>query len=98
VRWAVAIGVIAITVAAAVYVHQRQVPTFQQVAEACRDSAGNIAEQNPAACFGLDETLVPAHRETTGARHPTWEDPVAVLLAIGGVAVAVGIITTGRAA
>jgi hypothetical protein len=30
--------------------------------------------------------------------HPSWEDPVAVLLAIGGVAIAVGIVSTGRSA
>ena len=28
--------------------------------------------------------------------HPSWEDPVAVLLALGGLAVAVGIGATGR--
>jgi hypothetical protein len=26
-------------------------------------------------------------------RHPSWEDPVAVMIALGGVAVAVGIVT-----
>lgn len=33
---------------------------------------------------------------TTVRNHPSWEDPVAVLLAVGGVAVAVAIIATGR--
>ena len=28
--------------------------------------------------------------------HPSWDDPVAVLLAVGGLAVAVGIVATGR--
>jgi len=28
-------------------------------------------------------------------RHPAWEDPVAVLVALGGVAVALGIVTNG---
>lgn len=62
-RLAAAIAVIAVTLSAAVYVHQR-----------------NVRRPGCAA---------------TGAiigyckYHPSWEDPVAVLLAVGGIAVAV---------
>jgi hypothetical protein len=36
--------------------------------------------------------LYGSHPATTIRRHPSWEDPVAVLIAIGGIAIAVGII------
>ena len=29
-------------------------------------------------------------------KHPAWEDPMAVLIALGGVAIAAGILTIGR--
>ncbi len=60
-------GVIAVTLAAAVYVHERRLPEF-------------------AGCN---------HRAACMYR-PGWEDPVAVLVALGGIAVAVGIVTYRR--
>lgn len=39
-----------------------------------------------------------AEPTSTALRHPSWEDPAAVLIAIGGIAIAVGIVLTGRKA
>ena len=72
-RLALAIGVISVTLAAAVYVHERLVTPF---------SCGTPT-------FGL---TCPANDEVAGIPYrPSWKNPVAVLLAIGGIAVAVGI-------
>lgn len=68
-RLAAAIGVIAVTLAAAVYVHERKV-----LRQGC--SVESIASF----CFV----------------RPSWEDPVAVLLALGGIAVATGIGASGN--
>ncbi len=75
-RLALAIGVIAITLAAAVYVHQRHVTG---VYTAC-------IPNHPSS------TVYRCHYTTgiTAKVHPSWEDPVAVLLALGGIAVAAG--------
>jgi hypothetical protein len=78
VRYALAIAVIAVTLAAGVYVHQRH--TFGGFA-----GSGCNSYFSDSNCVSISV-------------HPTWEDPVAVLIAIGGVAVAVGIIATRRSA
>lgn len=70
-RMALAIAVIAVAWAAAIYVHQRHFVT---------DNCGYLPDSN---CGSV-------------THHPSWEDPAAVLLALGGVAVAVGIVATGR--
>ena len=69
-RLAGAIAVIAVTLSAAVYIHERTL-----ISPACT-SFGRLAVATVSACH------VP----------PSWENPVAVLLAIGGVAMAVGIV------
>ena len=61
-RYALAIAVVAVAWAAALYVHQRQV----------------LATVNYASA-------------TATYAHPSWEDPAAVLIALGGLAVAVAI-------
>ena len=52
---------------------------------------------------GLSADSCPVGTSATTSRklrgpslHPSWEDPVAVLLAVGGVAVAVAIVATGQ--
>jgi hypothetical protein len=68
VRFAVAIGVIAVAWAAAIFIHQRH----------------TLSTPRP---------VSGSYGTPLGVRqHPSGEDPVAVLLAIGGVAVAVAII------
>jgi hypothetical protein len=89
VRWALAIGVIAVTLAAAVFVHQRHTTTTTAANGTCTTSQGIAIPGTATNCSG---TWQPYTYET----HPSWEDPVAVLLAIGGVAVAVGIVLAGR--
>jgi hypothetical protein len=95
VRLAVAIGVIAVTFSAAVYLHQRR---LELTGLGCFASTGAAPGwHSPAACkaAGLTWRRYPiAYR----SRKPSWEDPVAVLVAIGGIAVAVGILATGRRA
>ena len=85
-RLTAAIGVIAVTLAAAVYVHQRHVLVTSKHECASVPTQGARLE-----CVATWGTSVQAPYVT----HPTWEDPVAVLLALGGVAVAVGIVATG---
>ncbi len=84
-RLAAAIGVIAITVAAAVYVHQRH----HYVTVILRASSGN--------CDGYfqDASCKQALTETQTVRS-SWQDPTAVLLSLGGIAVVVGILTARR--
>jgi hypothetical protein len=71
VRLAVAIAVVAVTWAGAVYVHQRHT---------------TLVVDPPGCSPYFDKNCSVAVRQ-----HPSWEDPVAVLLALGGVAVAVGV-------
>jgi hypothetical protein len=75
-RWALAIAVIAVTLAGAVYLHERQVDETYLV-ERCNPYFSSN-------CLQIRRI------------HPSWDDPVAVLLAIGGIAVAVGIALGGR--
>ena len=75
-RLAAAIAVIAVALAAAVYVHQRH--TWQSI--------------TPLGCSPYADR----NCSTSIAQHPSWEDPAAVLIAVGGIAVAAGILTTRR--
>lgn len=68
VRLAIAIAVVGAAFAAALYVHQREVPT----SHGC-ELLGYVCK-----------------------KHPSWEDPVAVLITIGGITSALGIFATGR--
>ena len=92
-RIAVAIAVIAVTFSAAVYVHQRRLELYGLGCFAATGAAPGW--HSPAACSaaGFTWRRYPlAYR----SHKPSWEDPVAVLVAIGGVAVAVGILTVRR--
>jgi hypothetical protein len=87
VRLAIAIGVIAVTLAAAVYVHERRVSCFgghRLPHGQCR-----VLATDPAgATMDVPASLIRGR--------PSWENPAAVLLAIGGLAVAAGILTARR--
>jgi hypothetical protein len=92
VRWALALEFVAVAWAAAVWVHQRHVTTLVPscVSLGLFGQQAIGAEAKGKCEFGQNGTV-----RTT---HPSWEDPVAVLLAVGGVAVAVAvaIVATGR--
>ena len=75
-RWAFAIAIVAVALAAAVYVHERRI--------------AYAIPKGP--CDYFNTTCA----ETTGYSHPSWEDPAAVLLALGSLAVAAGIVTVRR--
>jgi hypothetical protein len=83
-----AILVAAITSATAVYIHQRRVPygtTHLQV-----------LTNNDSRTNGPEATL-PDLFEGAVTHRPSWEDPVAVLLSVGGFVVGFGIIGAGDA-
>jgi hypothetical protein len=85
VRLAVAIAAIAVTLSAALYVHLRRVTpddhlTFLQ---------GRTAQPS----LELRDLSNPA---PLAKKHPSWEDPVAILLSVGGIATAAGILTVRR--
>lgn len=83
-RFAAAIGVIAVAWSAALYVHQRRVtPSPPRMAQSSKPTSGGLSG-------GLEVILKPVHE------HPSWEDPLALLLAIGGIAIAVGIVSLRR--
>jgi hypothetical protein len=67
-----------IAVAAAVYIHERWVTTTS-----CTYGSASSPYAAPCPLDGI----------VAVASHPTWENPVAVLLAIGGVAGAAGILS-----
>jgi len=117
-RLAVAIGVIAVTLASAVFVHERKADVYvTDPAESahCLDATTGETVTNPEDLgyyaggaivtklycelpFGKNDqyrwvAATSSHRVPSGQRvRPSWEDPAAILLALGGVAVAVGII------
>jgi hypothetical protein len=85
VRLAVAIAAIAVTLSAALYVHLRRVTpddhlTFLQ---------GRTAQPS----LELRDLSNPV---PLAKKHPSWEDPVAILLSVGGIATAAGILTVRR--
>jgi hypothetical protein len=84
-RYALAIAVIAIAWSAALYVHQRHVTTTLTPAQA---DPANCSNYKPGG-FGSDYC---AGLKVTGRQHPSWEDPAALLIALGGLAIAVGIV------
>lgn len=69
-RIALALALVAVTLATAVYIHQRHTWT--------NGFSGGTSD-NPLLGGGTAESV---------RSHPSWADPTAVLLAIGGVAVA----------
>lgn len=82
-RLAAAIAVIAVAWSAALYVQQRNVTKHSQ--PSC---AFTLGPGEPCPTSGV----IPARAYSV---HPSWEDPVAVLIAIGGLAIAVGIMRLG---
>jgi hypothetical protein len=80
VRLAVAIAVIAVAFSAAVYIHQRH--TWTSTITSVQTKTGGFVT-------GTDTFTRVRH-------HPSWEDPAAALIAIGGIAVAAGIVTFRR--
>ena len=96
-RFPIAIGVIAVTWAAAAYVHARQVTTYS--GGTCVNSFGGPVSPDPilgqldaASCRAI-QTGNRWEPTPIGMIKPAWETPVTILLALGGVAVAVGIAT-----
>jgi hypothetical protein len=83
-RYAIAIGIVAVTLAAAVYVHERHVTT------ASRGTTDNPFAPAPSGSAYFGDAV------NVRRVHPSWEDPVAVLLILGGLAVSVGVVATGR--
>lgn len=78
-----ALIVIVATLSTAVYVHQRRVPVYTHL---------KYFSATPDPTVGLPNLAIPV------TRRPAWEDPVAVLLTVGGIAVASGILTVRRRA
>jgi len=85
VRLALAIGVIAVAWAAAIYIHQRHTLSASHFVTSTSSARSGGGYGSVTTAFtGRDSALLAPVRE-----HPSWEDPLAVLLAIGGVAIAV---------
>jgi hypothetical protein len=82
-RFAVALAVLAVAWAGAVYIHERH-PLHSFIACIPNTKGGYGSAYN---CTPTPESEY---------IHPSWEDPVAVLLGIGGLAVTAGIITVRR--
>ena len=82
-RFALAIAVVAVAGSTALFVDHRRVTvtTFRGCAHSLRQGA-------PCPSYAVIE-------DRQSDVEPAWEDPVAILLAIGGVAAAVGIVLTG---
>jgi hypothetical protein len=81
VRLAAAIAVLAVPLSAAVYVHQRHTSeTYTSTAKAI-----NIPGFIP------DTPQTGTDTVTTAELHPSWEDPAAVFIALGGLALAVAV-------
>jgi hypothetical protein len=92
VRLATALAVIAVAWAAALYVHQRRVTVHVPARGNPKPSCVGSCYEPGAIVLGYTGGT-PASSYVT---HPSWEDPAAVLLALGGVAVAVGIVSYRR--
>jgi hypothetical protein len=73
-RLTLALAVIVVAFAAAIFIHQRH----------------TTRTTHPRDFSKLNLFAHPARQ------HPSWEDPVAVVVAVGGVAVAAGIVATER--
>ena len=83
VRLVAAFVVLAVVLAVAVFIHLRRVPAHDL-------SFFNGSTSQPKVEL---PNLFVAARPT---RHPAWEDPVAILLSVGGLVLAAAIITVGR--
>jgi hypothetical protein len=85
VRLAAAIAVIAVTLSAALYVHLRRVTPDDHL------TFFNARTAQPSLELRDLSNPVPLAK-----KHPSWEDPVAILLSVGGIATAAGILTVRR--
>jgi hypothetical protein len=101
-RLAAAVGVVALALAGAVYVHQTRSTVYAVQAGGCFDSSLIKIDEtkaqctNPFAATSGGYTWRPAERVSVGTKRPGWGDPVAVLLALGGVAAAVAVVASAR--
>jgi hypothetical protein len=87
VRLAAAIGVIAVTLSAALYVHLRRVaPDDHMTFFNARTAHAEPSLELRNLFVGIPTKKV----------QPSWEDPVAILLSAGGVVAAAGILTVRR--
>jgi hypothetical protein len=88
-RLAAAIGVIAVALAGALWIHHFELTDYQSVSRCVR--------YYPLGTFEDDwhmrhcQTQRDVREETGTTSHPSWADPVAVALALGSFAVAVGL-------
>jgi hypothetical protein len=92
-RYALAIAVIAVAWAAALYVHQRRVTVTYPARTPNQVNPAECSDYRPGGA-GSEYCAAFAEPASTVRRHPTWEDPAALLIALGGLAVAVGIVAT----
>lgn len=105
-RYALALGVLAICWPAALYIHQRHVSVSHTSLTLCNTNATGDMNLSLPDCSSLSTTVVAGPRSqfvNTYARqvfvdveHPAWEDPVALAIVLGGAALAVGIARAGR--
>jgi hypothetical protein len=86
-RVAAVIGVIAVTLSAALYVHLRRVVPNDHM------TFFNARTTPPQPSLQLRNLSVGIPRKKV---HPSWEDPVAILLSAGGVVAGAGILTVRR--
>ncbi len=82
-RLAAALGIIAICAAAGLYIYQRHVNATIHV-------ANYNSQSNNASLFATATTTAIVRK------HPSWEDPVALLIAFGGLAVAAAVLNARR--
>ena len=79
VRLAIALVVLGLAVSGAVYLHQREVLVTRQ------ECLPLMVPNDHPNCILPSTELIPAH--------PSWQDPVALLLLVGGVAAAASLVT-----
>src|SRR5581483_10984378 len=97
-RFAVALLVIAMTASAALYVHQRDVMTIVNGGTNTTTTGSPYAKSGHGSAYDQGSQYGRGFfvEMVTSRSHPSWEDPVAVLLGVGGVALAVGIVAVRR--
>ena len=92
-RLAAAIGVLAVAVGAAVYLDQRRVSTYEIQGDCLNLQSEPIyLSGGEASCSARGYTWR-LSRVFSGRSKPSWEDPVAVLVLVGGVVFAAGILS-----
>jgi hypothetical protein len=95
-RPALAILGVAVALAGAIYVDEHRVPVYARNQARCMGS-DNLPILTPESdCANLGGTWLRGTRYVARHAEPSWVDPVAVLVAVGGVALAAGLLATGR--